>query len=236
MTIGNVLQGAPGRAKPRFHQYGYLWIGQGRLFETPIKYGESLYNFPIEGPLSPFSCWTNTPEPVLSLTTSPDTGPEPVDDEKALDGCWDPKKRPLSVITDTYQPLKTLTQRPTDTRGTKRSRKLYTKDPHLDILRTYRISPCKHGTECRARAQCTGYHNKGERRRDPRVHSYKPELCPPNGDPDDPSYARNMTEVMYHPELFKTRLCNGKCGKSKRYCAFAHGQGDVFKYEDSWCY
>lgn len=237
MTIGDVLQGAPGRAKPRFHN-DYLWKRQGRLSVTPIVYGGSLYlyNKPIEGVLSPFNCWTNTLEPVLSPTTSPDTGPAPASDEEALNGCWDPKKRPLSVMTDTYQPLETLTQRPTDTRGTKRSRKLYTTDPHLHILSTYRITPCKHGTECRARAQCTGYHNKGERRRDPRVHSYKPELCPPNGDPDDPSYARNRTELMYHPEVFKTRLCNGTCGKSKRYCAFAHGKDDVFKYEDSWPY
>ena len=244
MTIGDVLQGAPGAV------CDYLWNIQGPFKDTPILanwhrsqhlcapkiVGNSLYNTPIEGVPSPFSCWTNTPESVLSPTTSSDTGPEPVDDEKALNGCWDPKERPLSVITDTYQPLETLTQRPTDTRGTKRFRKQYTIDPHLHILSTYRISSCKHGTECRARAQCTGFHNKGERRRDPRVHSYKPELCPPNGDADDPSYARNRTEVMYHPEVFKTRLCNGTCGKSTRYCAFAHGQGDVFKYEDSWPY
>ena len=257
MTIGDVLQGAPGSA------CHYLWNIQGRFKGTPIL--ENCYrshhlctpkivgNSLDDSAQSSFNCWTNTPESVLSPTTSPDTGPTPAYDEKALNGFWDPKKCPLSVMTDTDQPLETLTQRPTDTRGTKRYRNLNTtpqttptkeehlhviknyrtKQEHLHVIKNYRTKQCDHGV-CRAGTNCPKYHNKGERRRDPRVHRYKPELCPRNGDPDDPSYARNMTELMYHPKLFKMRLCNGKCGKSKHYCAFAHGKEDVFKYEDSW--
>lgn len=231
----------------------YLFVFQGYLVGTPLSrvdtnhhlhlFGKPIFSGSFFGN-SPLSCWTSIPTSVLSNPEStvrkpqPPVGTRPViiirppSVNNVTVQCWNSK--PLSVVTETRPPIHTPSK---TTRGTKRTHNLNTMpqttpttEEHLHVIKNYRTKHCDYGV-CRAGTNCPKYHNKGERRRDPRVHRYKPELCP-----DDPSYARNMTELMYHPKLFKTRLCNGKCGKSKRYCAFAHGKEDVSKYKDSWPY
>jgi hypothetical protein len=84
---------------------------------------------------------------------------------------------------------------------------------------------------------CDFYHSIKDRRRIPTIYSsdkceyFDSDKCP---NYDVCPYAHNMLEKFYHPEKYKTRLCNiqkseGTC-KYERICCFAHTEDELTIY------
>lgn len=103
-------------------------------------------------------------------------------------------------------------------------------------LQKYKTVMCQRmlrsGT-CRYALQCDFAHNKIELRRNVQQHWYYGIMCKKDGCEDnDCRFAHNDFELMYHPHVFKTQLCQyatmsrGVCMK-KHYCPYAHGQHEL---------
>ena len=95
------------------------------------------------------------------------------------------------------------------------------------------MSPCS--TNCN-NPQCSFYHSLEERRRSPFVldHlAYLPQYCTtmyscPNG--DQCNYFHNKFEMMFHPGIYKTSMCEENCTRGY-YCPFAHSEKELRKQE-----
>jgi hypothetical protein len=110
------------------------------------------------------------------------------------------------------------------------------KDVHNKFMATYKIQKCKEKANHDKR-MCTGYHTKGDRRRNPFEVLYACTECPTSPtettncpDGDACLKAHNMLERMFHPELFKISMCqrgpNGSHCERGNLCAFAHSDED----------
>ena len=95
---------------------------------------------------------------------------------------------------------------------------------------------------------CPFFHNHRDRRR--RVieghgrrpgsfYNYEAEPCPEQFDDsrvcprgDNCGFCHNMTELLYHPDFFKKRLCgncspSNDCPRGAAFCAFAHSREEL---------
>mmetsp|Transcript_55308 Transcript_55308/g.131937 ORF Transcript_55308/g.131937 Transcript_55308/m.131937 type:complete len:540 (-) Transcript_55308:105-1724(-) len=132
---------------------------------------------------------------------------------------------------------------------------------HDQMLNIFRSKPCQRlsrdGT-CEWRSQCQYSHCLEWPRRPPHKHPYQPDICPhmqkksskdwggsskavcPEG--AKCSKAHSKDEVLYHPLIFKTTLCEEYHGQSnpqrgakiaarakchRFYCPFAHGDQEL---------
>lgn len=130
------------------------------------------------------------------------------------------------------------------------------------MLNIFRTKPCQRLARdgvCGWRSQCQFSHSLEWPRRQPRRYNYSPELCPHIRLVDDAGdgpqrienncsaglrcpWAHSKEEVLFHPHLFKTCLCeehtsnaggNQKSRSAKKnrchryYCPFAHGHDEL---------
>jgi len=133
------------------------------------------------------------------------------------------------------------------------------------MLNIFRTKPCQRLASagvCGWRSQCQFSHCLEWPRRQPRRYNYSPDLCPnviaiegPDGGVERVQnnctaglrcpYAHSKEEVLFHPHMFKTKLCeehtnntgnnqsqrqtrNSKKNRCHRYyCPFAHGQDEL---------
>jgi len=134
------------------------------------------------------------------------------------------------------------------------------------MLNIFRTKPCQRLLRdgiCEWRSQCQFSHSLEWPRRPPQKHRYAPELCPhlravPSAGPGEERgrvqnfcsagvrcpCAHSKEEVLYHPQLFKTCMCEEHCGSSgggqrgargsargrrchRYYCPFAHGHQEL---------
>lgn len=132
------------------------------------------------------------------------------------------------------------------------------------MLNLFRTKPCQRLSRdgvCQWKSRCQFSHTTEWPRRAPRKHKYSPQLCPHVQVVDDDKaqgkvvnirntctsglacpFAHSMEEVLFHPLIFKTTLCEeqstggtatrhsrgAKRGKCHRYyCPFAHGAQEV---------
>lgn len=109
-----------------------------------------------------------------------------------------------------------------------------TKEDRIGFLKKFRTVMCasyKKGQVCTFFKQCHFAHGPKELRRSPAVYKYSPELCPEAKNSEMCShglecpFSRNLTESLYHPERYKTRVCEqwqrGECLRGEA-CAFVH--------------
>lgn len=122
-------------------------------------------------------------------------------------------------------------------------------------LYTYKTHQCENQTLACTKGECTSYHFANKRRRNPRLYRYNSDACvvvkPPHlphevgsggtgwrrpgccrlGDACE--FSHTLLESMYHPTVFKTRLCSKFDERDrstwqrcpwKRACAHAHGR------------
>lgn len=111
------------------------------------------------------------------------------------------------------------------------------KSEYRDYLLTFRVSACQdHCGDSRCKALHTDKRQQ-PRRRPVRTASgiwlYLPLRCVEPGCTDtDCNFAHNTTEVLYHPMLYKTKLCDqgpledGLCRRFGPHCAFIHVEKD----------
>ncbi|CAJ1350056.1 unnamed protein product [Effrenium voratum] len=100
-------------------------------------------------------------------------------------------------------------------------------------LPRFRTKPCERLVakgECSFGERCQ-YSHAEQPRRNPRKYSYSPELCPngvhcPRG--LDCHMAHTQEEQLYHPNIYKTRLCSTSSCRSF-YCPFAHSEEELRK-------
>jgi hypothetical protein len=133
-------------------------------------------------------------------------------------------------------------------------------DQMLNIFRTKPCQRLERDGVCGWRAQCQFSHCPEWPRRQPRRFNYSPEVCPhisitvENGTEkivnncsagQKCQYAHSKEEVLFHPSMFKTVICeeyaansgsnarqtrNAKKNKCHRYyCPYAHGQEELRK-------
>mmetsp|Transcript_67744 Transcript_67744/g.177640 ORF Transcript_67744/g.177640 Transcript_67744/m.177640 type:complete len:362 (-) Transcript_67744:58-1143(-) len=129
------------------------------------------------------------------------------------------------------------------------------------MLNVFRTKPCQRLAQdglCEWKSQCQFSHSVDWPRRPPRRYKYSPEICRnlrcaqgvKTGEVQIKSVcpaglrclmAHSKEEVLFHPHMFKTILCEEHCaqgnqrnlrsGKRARchryYCPFAHGQGEL---------
>ncbi|EFA86622.1 hypothetical protein PPL_00423 [Heterostelium album PN500] len=89
--------------------------------------------------------------------------------------------------------------------------------------------------ECIKDRDCFYYHKNEEKRRCPYDQNnnivYSHLICPEKCGKPNCKNSHNDVEVMYHPAIYKTKLCNdhanNKTCKKGRWCAFAHGESDL---------
>lgn len=77
---------------------------------------------------------------------------------------------------------------------------------------------------------CINSHSGQPQRRQPILYStgvwnYRPTHCDKSSCPYKELclYAHNKEEIDFHPLVYKTRICEGKCNKSEATCPYAHG-------------
>lgn len=102
-------------------------------------------------------------------------------------------------------------------------------------LRKYKTVMCqrmiRNGT-CRYGLLCDFAHDDTELRRNLNQQWYHGVKCEKNGcDDKECRFAHNDMEIMYHPNIYKSKLCQnnnkaGGCAK-KNYCSFAHGRHEL---------
>ncbi|XP_057307307.1 uncharacterized protein LOC130645355 [Hydractinia symbiolongicarpus] len=107
---------------------------------------------------------------------------------------------------------------------------------HNHILRNYKTKLCKKPKQDHNKLTCLNAHDKNDIRRNPCMGEtnnvavrYVPQLCPQHPScslEDKCTYAHNQTEIHYHPQVFKTQLCQKKQCQFP-YCFFAHGEEDL---------
>ncbi|EGG25336.1 hypothetical protein DFA_03585 [Cavenderia fasciculata] len=109
-------------------------------------------------------------------------------------------------------------------------------ETHEKYMVSYKVSECSKHLTCKNDRDCFFYHKIEEKRRCPfdlngnLVYSHL--LCPEKCDKVNCKFSHNDVEVMYHPTIYKTKMCNdfasstNKCKKG-RWCAFAHGELDL---------
>lgn len=125
------------------------------------------------------------------------------------------------------------------------------------MLNIFRTKPCQRLARdgvCGWKSQCQFSHSLEWPRRQPRRYSYSPELCPSIHVVKDADggtvrmenkcnaglrcpWAHSKEEVLFHPHIFKTILCDdhaknaGRGNKKNKchryYCPFAHGSDEL---------
>jgi len=124
------------------------------------------------------------------------------------------------------------------------------------LLNIFKTKPCQrlaNAGVCQWKSQCQFSHCSDWPRRQPRRHRYSTTVCPslvagaassPDGLANPRThcaagltcpYAHSKEEVLFHPDLFKTQLCeeHGNSRSTKRsrchryYCPFAHGNQEL---------
>ncbi|SPQ97425.1 C3H1-type domain-containing protein [Plasmodiophora brassicae] len=86
--------------------------------------------------------------------------------------------------------------------------------------------------QCRYGNLCDFAHSAKELRRNLNQHWYQGVMCEiPDHDDKKCEYAHNEMELVYHPSVYKTKLCDkfaspDGCSKNQ-YCANAHGKHDL---------
>lgn len=124
------------------------------------------------------------------------------------------------------------------------------------LLNIFKTKPCQRLSKqgvCQWKSQCQYSHVIDWPRRQPRRHRYSAKVCPrliagaaasPDGLANPRThcsagltcpFAHSKEEVLYHPDVFKTRLCeeHGKPRSAKKsrchrfYCPFAHGTQEL---------
>ncbi|XP_076305639.1 RING finger protein unkempt-like isoform X2 [Tachypleus tridentatus] len=114
---------------------------------------------------------------------------------------------------------------------------------------SYKTEPCKRPPRlCRQGYACPQYHNNRDRRRSPKIYTYRSTPCPNVkqadewGDPvncengDDCPYCHTRTEQQFHPDIYKSTKCNdiqqtGYCPRGP-FCAFAHVDKEMSAIRD----
>ncbi|CAK0796095.1 unnamed protein product [Prorocentrum cordatum] len=112
-------------------------------------------------------------------------------------------------------------------------------------LARFRTKTCERlladGT-CIYRSRCQYSHSAAPPRRNPTRHAYAPQLCPHAAAWAEGRgggcargelcpWAHSEDEVNYHPEVYKTRLCQGGSSCEDFYCPFAHSAAELRKQE-----
>ncbi|KAF2075097.1 hypothetical protein CYY_003617 [Polysphondylium violaceum] len=109
---------------------------------------------------------------------------------------------------------------------------------HLKYTGGYKTVECHSVAkkiECTKDRDCFYYHKKEEYRRPPfdeggqLLYSHSP--CQTKCSHPNCTYSHNDVEIMYHPTIYKTKMCNdylsNRACKKGRWCAFAHGLDDI---------
>lgn len=108
----------------------------------------------------------------------------------------------------------------------------------------FRTKPCWKKRNCQNQATCFDYHSHMMKRRMPQLikaideWNYIPKLCPHWRDSkkcimgENCPLAHGWLEMIYHPLLYKTKLCNSKrnngvCIAYGVYCTKAHGRREI---------
>ncbi|XP_076366619.1 putative E3 ubiquitin-protein ligase UNKL isoform X1 [Tachypleus tridentatus] len=117
------------------------------------------------------------------------------------------------------------------------------------VLANYKTETCKRPPRlCRQGYACPQYHNNRDRRRSPKLHTYRSTPCPNVkqadewGDPancengDSCPYCHTRTEQQFHPDIYKSTKCNdiqqtGYCPRGP-FCAFAHVDKEISAVRD----
>lgn len=117
----------------------------------------------------------------------------------------------------------------------------------------FRTKFCSMRGNCRRRGTCSDAHSKITKRRVPaldekhRKWNYIPKPCPQYRRSNSCSLgdscprSHGWLEVIYHPLIYKTKLCKSKCKKGKcarygLYCAKAHSRFEVRNLVDIFGY
>jgi hypothetical protein len=102
-------------------------------------------------------------------------------------------------------------------------------------LKKYKTVMCQRMVRtggCRYAHMCDFAHDRLELRRNLDLHWYYAVKCEKRACMDaECRYSHNDHEIMYHPRIYKTRLCTnyakpGGCNR-KMYCSFAHGKFEL---------
>ena len=112
------------------------------------------------------------------------------------------------------------------------------KTDHMKFMASFKTKRCNNASTSHDKRMCYFWHTRGDRRRSPFDVPYCSAECAcfttsqsenlvSCADGDACLRAHNMTERMFHPELFKITLCAhiGVCDRGL-YCAFAHSADD----------
>lgn len=129
---------------------------------------------------------------------------------------------------------------------------------HLN-LKTFKVKPCLDNNE-HSYKQCRYYHDFRDRRRE--GNHYRPEFCSFAEIPENCLHgdsclqAHSQSEVLYHPENYKTKFCRHypsdvELCEYGSFCPFAHSDQDIrielihsykydedfymFHYKTVWC-
>lgn len=107
------------------------------------------------------------------------------------------------------------------------------------MITNFKTEPCTQDAQGNHdRRSCAFFHCARDRRRPLKTqgpHKYSAEPCPDEFDDericplgDNCPKAHSTAELLYHPELFRKRLCHlaKRCPRAQ-YCAFAHSRGEL---------